>query len=289
MLAARLALIILFAWFGAMNFTAVGVATVEGWLAGHALLSQLANQASSAATAIGIYQLVAAAVLAVPIAGSSFHRIGYAMIGLYAALALTVLFTNPVWSEAAGGFPAIGSGQGILKYVSILGLALWGGSFGTGRMFTHRHSEMRLWSQPIMWFGLVLVLGWIGAMKFTAVEAAGIEPLLRTSLLFSWIVGLLPVQQISNAIGVVELLTVAALAGFWFNRRLYRIGLWLCLVTFLVTLSFLLSFPGAWEAGLGGFPALSPTGHFLLKDLILFAVALALMAETGREGVHRMR
>ena len=30
-------------------------------------------------------------------------------------------------------------------------------------------------------YGLVLVLGWIGAMKFTAYEAEGIKPLVETS------------------------------------------------------------------------------------------------------------
>ena len=35
-------------------------------------------------------------------------------------------------------------------------------------------------------YGLVLVLGWIGAMKFTAYEAEGIKTLVETSPLTSW-------------------------------------------------------------------------------------------------------
>ena len=35
-------------------------------------------------------------------------------------------------------------------------------------------------------YGLVLVLGWIGAMKFTAYEAEGIKSLVETSPLMSW-------------------------------------------------------------------------------------------------------
>ena len=35
-------------------------------------------------------------------------------------------------------------------------------------------------------YGLVLVLGWIGAMKFTAYEAAGIQGLVASSPLMSW-------------------------------------------------------------------------------------------------------
>jgi uncharacterized membrane protein YkgB len=33
----------------------------------------------------------------------------------------------------------------------------------------------------ILRYGLVLVVGWIGAMKFTAYEAAGIQPLVANS------------------------------------------------------------------------------------------------------------
>ena len=35
-------------------------------------------------------------------------------------------------------------------------------------------------------YGLVLVLAWIGAMKFTAYEAEGIKNLVETSPLMSW-------------------------------------------------------------------------------------------------------
>lgn len=35
-------------------------------------------------------------------------------------------------------------------------------------------------------YGLVLVLGWIGAMKFTSYEAAGIQGLVASSPLMSW-------------------------------------------------------------------------------------------------------
>jgi uncharacterized membrane protein YkgB len=36
-------------------------------------------------------------------------------------------------------------------------------------------------------YGLVLVIAWIGFMKFTAYEAAGIQPLVANSPLMSWV------------------------------------------------------------------------------------------------------
>jgi reactive chlorine resistance protein C len=156
-------------------------------------------------------------------------------------------------------------------------------------MFAQRHTDMRMWSQPVMWLGLVLVLGWIGAMKFTAVEAAGIAPLVETSPVLAWLLTLMPLQTVSNLIGMVELITVVGLIGYWFSNTLFRMGLVLAILTFVVTLSFLVTFPGSWAGDQGGFPALGQAGHFLLKDLPLLAVCLALLSETGREGTMRRR
>ena len=277
---ARASLALIFLWFGVMNFTAVGEATVSGWIGGHAFLGGLTDQASNAARAIGIYQIVTAALIGAPLPSGSFRRIGFAMLGIYAVMALTLMFTNPVWMDAAGGFPAIGAGQGIIKYVAILGVAIWAASFDSARMFSQRYSETRKIAQPVMWFGLILVLAWIGGMKFTLPEAEGIDPLIRSHLAFSWMPGLLDLQMTSNVIGVIELLTVVALLGFWFNRQLFLLGLAMSALTFILTLTFLITFPPSWNADLGGFPALARTGHFLLKDLGLLAACYALAAES---------
>ncbi|MBR9826534.1 MAG: DUF417 family protein [Alphaproteobacteria bacterium] len=276
---ARASLALIFIWFGAMNFTSVGVANMASWIGGHPFLSGLEPQAASAAITIGIYQIIMGALIGAPLPSGSFRRIGFIMLGAHAACALTVLFTNPVWIESAGGFPAIGSGQGILKYLGILGLAMWAGSFDQSRMFSHRQNDWRQWSRPVMLAGLILVLGWIGAMKFTAVEARGIEPLVETSLFFAWTLNFVDIQIVSYVIGVIELLTVIALTGYWYNRRLYALGLLASALTFVLTLSFMVSFAPSWSADLGGFPALSGAGHFLIKDLALLAVCGALGAE----------
>ena len=285
----RFALALTFLWFGAMNFTAVGTGIVSGWLEGHVLLSGLAGQASSAARAMGVYQIVMAILIGAPIPSGSFRRIGFAMLGIYAAGALTLIFTNPVWVEAEGGFPAIGAGQGIIKYLAILGLALWASTFDNSRMFSNRYSQMRVWGQLVMWAGLVLVLGWIGAMKATPTEAAGIAPLVDSHIVFYRLPDVIGEQGTSYLIGAIELITVAALTGYWFSTPLYRIGLGLAAVTFGLTLSFLITFSGAWDSDLGGFPALSGAGHFLLKDLPLLAASLALFSETGRDGSRYLR
>ena len=54
----------------------------------------------------------------------------------------------------------------------------------------------------VLRYGLVLVIGWIGLMKFTEYEAKGIQPLVAHSPLMSWMYAFLTVRAFSNALGV---------------------------------------------------------------------------------------
>ncbi len=129
------------------------------------------------------------------------------------------------------------------------------------------------WSGFLLRYGLVLVLGWIGAMKFTAYEAEGIKPLVETSPLMSWMYSVLSLQATSNLIGVTELIAAVLIAIRPISAKLSTLGSVLAVFTFLATLSFLFSLPG-WEKSLGGFPALSGSGGFLLKDVVLLGASL---------------
>lgn len=128
-------------------------------------------------------------------------------------------------------------------------------------------------------YGLVVVLGWIGAMKFTAYEAEGIRALVETSPLMSWMYKVLSLQATSNLIGVAELTAALLIAIRPFSTKLSAIGSVLAVFTFLATLTFLFSLPG-WEQSLGGFPALSGAGGFLLKDIVLLGAALFTLGDS---------
>ena len=128
-------------------------------------------------------------------------------------------------------------------------------------------------------YGLVLVLGWIGAMKFTAYEAEGIKTLVETSPFMSWMYKVFSLQATSNIIGVAEI-TAAVLIGIRpLSAKLSAVGSVLAVCTFLATLTFLFSLPG-WEKSLGGFPALSGAGGFLLKDIVLLGAALFTLGDS---------
>jgi len=128
-------------------------------------------------------------------------------------------------------------------------------------------------------YGLVLVLGWIGTMKFTAYEAAGIKTLVETSPFMSWMYKALSLQATSNIIGIAELTAAVLIAIRPLAPKLSAIGSVLAVFTFLTTLTFLFSLPG-WEESLGGFPALSGSGGFLLKDIVLLGAALFTLGDS---------
>jgi len=126
-------------------------------------------------------------------------------------------------------------------------------------------------------YSIVLVLAWIGAMKFSAYEAGAIEGLVASSPLLSWLYAIGSQQGVSNLIGTIEIATAIAIAIGPLYRPAAIAGALGAIATFAITLSFLFTAPG-WEASLGGFPALSVVpGQFLLKDVVLLAASVSLL------------
>lgn len=131
-------------------------------------------------------------------------------------------------------------------------------------------------------YGLVLILLWIGGMKFTAYEAEGIRPFVENSPLFAWTYPVFGVQGLSNILGVTEILVGFLIATRPWLPRLSAVGSLLAMGMFLGTLSFLVTTPGAWVDELGGFPAIGVPGQFLIKDVALLAIAVWSFGEAVR-------
>ena len=132
-------------------------------------------------------------------------------------------------------------------------------------------------------YGLVLVVGSIGAMKFTAYEAEGISGFVSHSPLMSWAYSVFSVRSFSVLLGVTEIATALLIAARPLSARAALFGGGLAVGMFLTTLSFLITTPGVWEASAGGFPALSVVpGQFLVKDFVLFGAALWLFGDDWR-------
>ena len=269
-----------FFWAGAMKFFAFEQATISSWLGKHALLGELApSMGTAAAYLLGAAELAIALLLMLGFKQAVMGRAGALLALLLSVLSLTLLFTNPVWIDALGGFPAIGSGQGVIKYLSFAGVAWYLANYFQGQATGQSPSQQGALVTILL--GLVLVLGWIGGMKFTLIEAEGIADLLPSSPVLFWLPLLFDTQGASNFIGVLELVTVAALLMWFRGQSLwFTMGALLAVATFLTTLSFMVTAPG-WHGELG-FPYIGNGGQFLLRDLVMLAGTLLLMVHPAK-------
>jgi reactive chlorine resistance protein C len=162
----------------------------------------------------------------------------------------------------------------------------------------------------LMRVAIAVVFLWIGALKFVPYEADSITPFVANSPVMSFFYKhpteyrahltregeLKPAErawQIANGtyafskgLGMLEiaigLLTLVGLV----SRRLGLLGATLAFLTPFVTLSFLFTTPEAWVPTLGdaqhGFPYLSGAGRLVIKDVLLLAGGLLVMADSAR-------
>ncbi|GAA1193904.1 DUF417 family protein [Pseudonocardia alaniniphila] len=133
----------------------------------------------------------------------------------------------------------------------------------------------------ILRYGLAVVIAWIGALKYTSNEATAIMPLIAHSPYQSWLYDILDTQTLSGALGTVEIVAAVLIALRPWLPRASAVGSAVAVLLFLATLSFLFSTPGI-DA-----PALSMTGQFLIKDLVLLGASVWTLGEAIMAARHR--
>ena len=121
-------------------------------------------------------------------------------------------------------------------------------------------------------YGLVFLLVTIGIFKFFAFEAEGIRPLVSNSPFLAWLYEVLGIRGTAALIGVSEVIVGVLIATRRWAPRLSGCASLAASGMFLVTLSFLLTTPGALAPT-------SPVNQFLLKDIVLLGAALFTAAE----------
>jgi len=124
----------------------------------------------------------------------------------------------------------------------------------------------------ILRYGLVgLLLLW-GTFKFFAFEANAIQPLVDHSPLLGWLLPVFGLRGTSDIIGVFEVGSGLLIATRHWFPRLSAYGSLAATAMFAVTLSFLVTTPGALSIS-------SPLNGFLLKDIMFLGGALVTAAE----------
>ena len=159
--------------------------------------------------------------------------------------------------------------------------------------------------------GVAIIFIWIGALKFVPYEADSITPFVANSPAMSFFYNhpheykehlthegqLDPLKrewQVSNntyafsdGLGSVEILIGLLVLSYGFSRRLGMVGSILSFLTPLVTLPFLITTPEAWVGDLGdanfGFPYLSGGGRLVLKDVLMLAGSVLMIADSARQ------
>ncbi|MFY1662905.1 reactive chlorine resistance membrane protein RclC [Pseudomonas sp. Pseu.R1] len=165
--------------------------------------------------------------------------------------------------------------------------------------------------------GVAIIFLWIGALKFVPYEADSITPFVANSPVMSFFYEhpeqykehlthegqLDPVKRqwqtenhtyaFSDGLGSVEILIGLLVLSYGFSRRLGMVGSILAFLTPIVTLSFLITTPEAWVSSMGdanfGFPYLSGGGRLVLKDVLMLAGAVVMIADSARQLLEAKR
>jgi uncharacterized membrane protein YkgB len=145
-----------------------------------------------------------------------------------------------------------------------------------------RAQRLQTLGAGILRYGLTFLLLLFGTFKFFRFEAEAIQPLLTHSPFLAWLPAALGVRGSSALIGVVELTAALGIAAGPWLPRLGAIAGLIATVTFLTTLSFLVTTPGVLAPG-------SDAGGFILKDLVLLGAAVhaagtSWLAAAARQG-----
>jgi len=136
--------------------------------------------------------------------------------------------------------------------------------------------------EKVIRYGLVIILLWVGALKFTAYEAEGIQGLVANSPLMSWGYGVMSLRSFAGLIGTIEIVLGLLIATRPFAPKVSAIGSLGAIIMFLITLTFVFTTPGVWQPGYG-FPFPSPMPwQFLAKDIILLGAAIWTAGEALR-------
>jgi uncharacterized membrane protein YkgB len=146
---------------------------------------------------------------------------------------------------------------------------------------------------------MVIIFLFFGYQKWFPYEAQALVPYISHGPLIFWMYIPLGIKGATYFLGVAEWLFGALLfAGFW-NKKLGILGALGSCFSFVATVTIIPFIPNAWAASAGGFPAMTETAAFLLKDLVLLAASFYLLrqdvvrvaqaVQPGRPAVERGR
>jgi uncharacterized membrane protein YkgB len=126
---------------------------------------------------------------------------------------------------------------------------------------------------------MVIIFLFFGYQKWFDYEAQALIPYISHGPLIFWMYPVFGVKGATWFLGVSEWVFGGLLfAGFW-NKKLGILGALGGIASFVSTTTIIPFIPNGWAASAGGFPAMTETVAFLLKDLVLLAVSVYLLRQ----------
>lgn len=128
-------------------------------------------------------------------------------------------------------------------------------------------------------YGMAIVLIWIGIFKFTPTEAKGIKSVVENSPLMGWMYAAMSQSAVSKMIGTIEIITGILLMLQPVSAKAGLVGGILASVTFIITLSFIFTTPGAFSK----IDGIWIPDQFLLKDLMALGIGIYTAAISAKK------
>jgi uncharacterized membrane protein YkgB len=126
---------------------------------------------------------------------------------------------------------------------------------------------------------MVIIFLFFGYQKWFEYEAQALIPYISHGPLIFWLYPVFGLRGATWFLGVAEWTFGALLlAGFW-NKKLGILGALGSCFSFIATVTIIPFIPNGWAPSAGGFPAMTETVAFLLKDLVLLAVSVYLLRQ----------
>jgi uncharacterized membrane protein YkgB len=126
---------------------------------------------------------------------------------------------------------------------------------------------------------MVFIFALFGWSKFHVFEAETIQPLIAHGPLIFWLLPAFGVRGAGWFLGTAEwTFGLLLFLGFW-NKPLGILGAAGSLFTYASTTTIILFIPDAWAPQAGGFPSITMTSGFLVKDIVLFAASFYLLKQ----------
>jgi uncharacterized membrane protein YkgB len=126
---------------------------------------------------------------------------------------------------------------------------------------------------------MVIMFLFFGYQKWFQYEAQVLIPYISNGPLIFWMYPVFGIKGATWFLGASEWSFGALLFwGFW-NKTAGILGAIGSCGSFISTVTIIPFMPGAWAASAGGFPAMTGTGAFLMKDVVLFAASFYLLKQ----------